>query len=148
MIQFVPIDEKNFEEVLQLKVNEHQTKFVAPNVRSLADCYLYRNNNDVFPYAIQKGETVVGFLLLDMDEENKKAMIWRMMIDRQYQDKGYGRQTVEKVIEWVKKENKYDVLVADYVKGNEVMGKLLRSLEFKDHSYNEEYDEFVLHYEC
>lgn len=148
MIQFVPIDEKNFEEVLQLKVNEHQTKFVAPNVRSLADCYLYRNNNDVFPYAIQKGETVVGFLLLDVDKENKEVMIWRMMIDRHHQGKGYGRQTVEKVIEWVKKENKYDVLVADYVKGNEVMGKLLRSLEFKDHSYNEEYDEFVLHYEC
>lgn len=146
MVQFVPIDEKNFEEVLQLKVNEHQSKFVAPNVRSLADCYLYRNNNDVFPYAIQKGETVVGFLLLDVDEENKKAMIWRMMIDRQHQGKGYGRQTVEKVIEWVKKENKYDVLVADYVKGNEVMGKLLRSLGFKDHSYNDEYDEFVLHY--
>lgn len=147
MVQFVPINETNFEEVLQLKVNEHQSKFVAPNVRSLADCYLYRNNNDVFPYTIQKGETVVGFLLLDMDEENKKAMIWRMMIDRQYQGKGYGRQTVEKVIEWVKKENKYDVLVADYVKGNEVMGKLLRSLGFKDHSYNDEYDEFVLHYE-
>ncbi|WP_277631085.1 GNAT family N-acetyltransferase [Atopococcus tabaci] len=148
MVQFVPIDEKNFEEVLQLKVNEHQSKFVAPNVRSLADCYLYRNNNDVFPYAIQKGETVVGFLLLDVDKENKEVMIWRMMIDRHHQGKGYGRQTVEKVIEWVKKENKYDVLVADYVKGNEVMGKLLRSLEFKDHSYNEEYDEFVLHYEC
>ncbi|WP_028274212.1 GNAT family N-acetyltransferase [Atopococcus tabaci] len=148
MVQFVPIDEKNFEEVLQLKVNEHQSKFVAPNVRSLADCYLYRNNNDVFPYAIQKGETVVGFLLLDVDKENKEVMIWRMMIDRHHQGKGYGRQTVEKVIEWVKKENKYDVLVADYVKGNEVMGKLLRSLGFKDRSYNEEYDEFVLHYEC
>lgn len=41
----------------------------------------------------------------------------------------------------------YKVLIADYVKGNEVMGKLLRSEGFKDYSFNEEWNEHVLHYE-
>jgi len=146
MINFVPVNEKNFEQVLQLKVNESQSKFVAPNVRSLADCYLYRNNQDVFPYAIQAEGQVVGFLLLDTDEENQEIMIWRMMIGDTFQGKGYGRQTVEKVIEYAKSEGKYHTLVADYVKGNDVMGELLRKLGFNDHSYDEKYDEYVLHY--
>lgn len=146
MIEFIPVNEQNFEAVLQLKVKESQSKFVAPNVRSLAECYLYRNNNDVFPYAIQDKDTVVGFLLLDTDEEEREIMIWRMMIDENHQGRGYGRETVQKVIELAEEQTKYDVLIADYVKGNEVMGKLLRSLGFKDHSYNHEYDEYVLHY--
>lgn len=146
MIEFVQINEENFEKVIQLKVSENQSKFVAPNVRSLADCYLYRNNQDVFPYAIQEEGNVVGFLLLDTDEENKEIMIWRMMIGESFQGKGYGRQTVEKVIEYAKSEGKYHTLVADYVKGNEVMGRLLRKLGFKDQSYDEKYDEYVLHY--
>lgn len=145
-MEFVPVDEQNFEKVIQLEVNEAQSKFVAPNVRSLADCYLYRNNNDVFPYAIQDKGQVVGFLLLDFDEENKEIMIWRMMIDKQFQNKGYGRRTVEKVIELAKKKKEYVVLVADYVKGNEVMGLLLRTMGFVDNSYNEEYGEYILHY--
>lgn len=146
-MDFIPVDESNFEKVIQLELNENQKKFVASNVRSLADCYLYRNNNDVFPYAIQSEDQIVGFLLLDEDEENKEIMIWRMMIDKQHQNKGYGRKVVKKVIEIAEKQNKYDIVVADYVQGNEVMGNLLRSIGFQDHSYNKEYEEYVLHYQ-
>lgn len=87
MIEFVSINEENFKDVIDLEVAEGQKNFVAPNVRSLAECYLYRNNNDVFPYAIQ------------------------------------------------------------YVKGNEVMGRLLRFEGFKDYSFNKKDNEYVLHYE-
>ena len=147
MVQFVSINEDNFEKVVQLKVKESQSKFVAANVRSMADCYLYRDNNEVFPYAIQDNEKVIGFLLLDTNLKKKELMIWRMMIGDEFQGNGYGRLTIEKVIQEAKKEGKYDTLIADYVKGNETMGKLLHSIGFKDHSYNKEYDEYVLHYE-
>ena len=45
MVEFKEITEDNFEKVLKLKISEEQDKnrFVAPNVRSLADAYLYRN---------------------------------------------------------------------------------------------------------
>lgn len=147
MIEFVPINEHNFKDVINLEIAESQSRFVAPNVRSLAECYLYRNNNDVFPYAIQDGEKVVGFLLLDTDEDEKEIMIWRMMIGKHYQGKGYGRETIKKVVQISKEQNKYTILIADYVKGNEVMGELLRSEGFKDHSFNKEDNEYVLHYE-
>lgn len=147
MIEFAPINEENFKDVIDLEVAEDQKYFVAPNVRSLAECYLYRNNNNVFPYAIQDGEKVVGFLLLDTDEAEKEMMIWRMMIGKHYQGKGYGRETLKKVVQMSKEQHKYDVLIADYVKGNEIMGRLLRFEGFKDHSFNKENNEYVLHYE-
>lgn len=146
MIEFIPIQENNFSDVIELEVTESQSKFVAPNVRSLAECYLYRKNQDVFPYAIQDGETVVGFILIDLDLPEKEIMIWRMMIDKSFQGKGYGRQVIQKVIEYAKQETDYTLLIADYVKGNDVMGNLLRDMGFKDHSFNKEDNEFVLHY--
>lgn len=146
MIEFVPVNEENFKDVINLEITDKQKHFVAPNIHSLAECYLYRNNNDVFPYAIQDGNKVVGFLLLEIDEDEKEIMIWRMMIGKQYQGKGYGRLTIRKVIQMSKEKNKYTVLIADYVKGNEVMGDLLRSEGFKDHSFNKEDNEYVLHY--
>lgn len=146
MIELVPIDENNFEAVIKLDLHEHQRKFVAPNVHSLAECYLYRKNEDVFPYAVQDGKTIVGFLLLDLDFEEKEMMIWRMMVDKQYQGKGYGRQTVQAVIERFENDPDHTVLIADYVKGNEAMGGLLRNLGFKDDSFNDEFNEYVLHF--
>lgn len=69
------------------------------------------------------------------------------MIGKHYQRRGYGRQTVKKIIGLHKVQNKYEVLIADYVEGNEVMADLLRSLGFRNHSFNKEYNEYILHYE-
>lgn len=38
MIKFVPINEANFKDVINLEVAVSQSYFVAPNVRSLAEC--------------------------------------------------------------------------------------------------------------
>src|SRR5699024_11049261 len=146
MVEFVKINEDNYEAVLRLKVTDGQNegKFIAPNVRSIADAYLYRKAGDVFPYAVQDGETVVGFVLLDEDEEEKELMIWRMMVDKDYQGKGYGKAIVEKVIEQFEADDRFEVLIADYVKGNEVMGKLLESLGFEYGEFDEMNNEYVM----
>lgn len=148
MVEFVEINEENYEAVLKLKVTDeqNQAKFIAPNVRSIADAYLYRKAGDVFPYAVQDGEAVVGFVLLDEDEEEKELMIWRMMVDKEYQGKGYGKAIVEKVMEMFESDDRFDVLIADYVKGNEVMGRLLRSLGFEEQEFDEENNEHVMRY--
>ena len=146
MVEFVEINEKNYEAVLKLEVSEAQkaSKFVAPNVRSLADAYLYREAGDVFAYAVQDEETVVGFVLLDEDEEEKEYMIWRMMVGQEYQGKGYGRAIVEKVMAMFEADSRFDVLIADFVKGNDVMRKLLESLGFEYGGFDEENNEYVM----
>lgn len=147
MIQFKEITEDNFYKVIGLEVNEDQKMFVAPNVRSLAECYIYRDAGDVFPYAVMNDDTVIGFILIDIEEEKREFMIWRMMIDKKYQRQGFGRQVVERAIQSARSSGDYDILIADYVKGNDGMGVLLRSLGFKDHSFDEENNEYVLHYD-
>lgn len=66
-----------------------------------------------------------------------------------YQGKGYGRETVREVITTAKEQKECDILIANYVKGNEVMGNLLRSEGFIDHSFNEERNEhgYITDYE-
>ncbi|CAM4333585.1 GNAT family N-acetyltransferase [Lacicoccus alkaliphilus] len=144
MIVLKEITEDNFHEVIRLKVGEAQAKFVAPNVKSLAECWLYRDNGDVFPYAVYDKEEMVGFLLLDLDEEKREYMIWRMMVDEKFQGRGYGRQIVEHVIERAKGDAGYDSLIADYVMGNEAMKKLLGTLGFEETGFEEDVDEVVM----
>lgn len=146
MIELKEITEDNFYEVIQLKVSEAQekSKYAAPNVRSIAECWLYRKNEDVFPYAVYSGDDLIGFLLLDLDEEEREYMIWRMMVDVHHQGNGYGRQIVEKVIEMGRNDKGYDVLIADYVEGNLQMKYLLESLGFKRTGFDEENHEVLM----
>ncbi len=130
MIEFKDITEDNFEQVLQLELAADQTKFVASNLRSLADAWLYRANGDVFPRAIYAGDSLVGFLLLEIDEEESTYLIWRMMIDQVHQGKGYGRAVVEALIEEARRAG-FNTVRADCVKENSVMAKLLEHLAFQ-----------------
>lgn len=48
MISLQPINEKNFKEVTNPSIYPYQRQYVASTTYSLAQCYLYRDNNDVF----------------------------------------------------------------------------------------------------
>lgn len=146
MVELKEVTEDNFYEVINLKVSDEQeeSRYVAPNVRSIAECWLYRKDEDVFPYAVYSGDEIVGFLLLDLDEAEREYMIWRMMVDAQHQGKGYGRQIVEAVIEMGRNDKGYDVLIADYVEGNAQMKYLLESLGFKRTGFDEENNEVLM----
>lgn len=124
------VDEENFAQVIELMVAEKDKQFVASNLRSLADCWLYRENGDVFPYAIYADDKVVGFVLIDVDDEESCYMIWRLMIDQHQQGKGYGKSAVLALIEHAKTLGSYQTIRADFVKGNQRMEGLLLSLGF------------------
>ena len=61
MINLKLVDESSFQAVLDLKISDadERARFVASNVRSLADAWLYRENGDVFPMAIYWHEQVL-----------------------------------------------------------------------------------------
>lgn len=146
MVELKEVTEDNFYEVIHLKVSDEQeeSRYVAPNVRSIAECWLYRKDEDVFPYVIYSENKVVGFILLDLDEVEREYMIWRMMVDEQHQSRGYGRKIVEAVIEMGRNDKGYDVLIADYVEGNAQMKYLLESLGFKRTDFDEENNEVLM----
>ncbi|HEM6112710.1 TPA: GNAT family N-acetyltransferase [Streptococcus suis] len=124
------LDERSYQAVLDLTVAEEDKGFVAPNVRSLADAWLYRENGDVFPYAIWADEQVVGFALIDIDEDIQQYMLWRFMIGQEFQGKGYGQAALEVVIAMAQSHPVCNHLIVSYVKGNQKMARFLEKNGF------------------
>ena len=146
MIELKLVDESSFQAVLDLKISEadERARFVAPNVRSLADAWLYRKNEDVFPMAIYWDKKVVGFLLLEIDKDEAEYFIWRIMIGQQYQGRGYGRKALEVLIKEAQMDRACSHITADYVVGNEKMKHLLTSLGFQETGFIEENNEVAM----
>ncbi len=101
------ITRDNFRACINLKVAEHQKKFVASNLYSLAQA---KSNDYLHPFGIY-GPEVIG-------EETKKhhiirgfimyqiwdgvGFIMRLMVDEQYQGQGYGTAATKEVIRRLK----------------------------------------------
>lgn len=95
-IALVPIGEKNHREVIGLDVHENQRTFVATNVYSIAQSYVFYPH--FCPFGIYDGQTPVGFALYEVDPEDNKHWIHRLMIDKTQQGKGYGTEATRKLV--------------------------------------------------
>lgn len=146
MIELREITEDNFYDVLSLELTEAQkdAKEVASNVRSLAEAWLYRDAGDVFPYAVYNADDLVGFILIDVDEEEREYMIWRMMIDKNEQGKGYGKQLLQKVIEIARERDDMDTLICNYVASNQAMKYITEGLGFVGNGFDDTYNEQLM----
>jgi diamine N-acetyltransferase len=104
-----PVDQGNYQACIDLAVNPSQEPFVASNVQSLADAYVWRDAAE--PYAVVAGDEVVGFALLyplvegepayplPADGEVRGLVLVRLMVDARHQGRGYGRAALEAVVE-------------------------------------------------
>ncbi|HNS49652.1 MAG TPA: GNAT family N-acetyltransferase [Anaerolineae bacterium] len=71
---------------------------VAPNSVSLAQALF---EPKAWYRAIYADETLVGFVMLYDDPDEPEYYLWRFMIATPHQGKGFGRQTIERMIEYV-----------------------------------------------
>ena len=148
-ITFREITSDNYSQVLNLKITPEQeaAKFVSPVVRSLADAWFYRDEGIAYPKAVYEDEDLVGFIMYELDTEEQQVFIWRFLIDQAFQGKGYGRQTIEVVMEMAKEQAQMTKVVADYVDGNEPMKKILLNLGFEETGFNKEINEHIMVYQ-
>ena len=139
----------NYFQVLELKISPKQeaAKFVSPVVRSLADAWFYREEGITYPKAIYADEDLVGFIMYELDTEEQQVFVWRFLIDQAFQGRGYGRQTIEAVVEMAKQQTQMTKVVADYVDGNEPMKKILLNLGFEETGFNKEINEHIMVYQ-
>ena len=132
MVHFKTITEEIFWDIIRMKRPDGE-RFVAPNAVSLAQAWLYRDNGDVYPLAIYHDDALVGFMMLDEDEDNGDdcLILWRIMFPVEHQCKGYGTQAIQKIIDLARASGKYDALVLDYVPGNDIAEHVYRKLGFR-----------------
>ena len=109
-----PITEENRAAVLALRVHDDQP-FVAPNEVSLrqADEANAEDPGVARPFAIYADEKLVGFCMFAFDPDGEDAddryWLWRFMIDKNEQGKGYGQAALNEIIRYFK-QNGADVL--------------------------------------
>ena len=119
-----PVDRKNRKAVLALSVREDQP-FVAPNDYSLREAAEANAKapGTARPFAIYAGEKIVGFCMLALDPEDENPVdrycLWRFMIDKNEQGKGYGQAALHEIIKYFK-ENDVDMIYLSTAPENKV----------------------------
>lgn len=111
MITLQDVSYENLRAVIKIydTLSESDKKHVAPNVVSLAEAYL--NYNIAWPKAIVLDDTIIGFVMLGLDNYIAKEedwpvyFLWRFMIGGEYQGKGYGKTVLNMLVDKCKEEN-------------------------------------------
>jgi len=85
--------------LLSETLTEPKKGFVAPNALSLAQAHF---NKYAWFRAIYAGKAPVGFVMIVDNDEEEKYFVWRFMIAEPYHGRGYGRQAMERLVEYVK----------------------------------------------
>ena len=118
----ISILDKQMPECIALGVLPAQENFVASNAESLAEAYDMNKKhaesgegNIAVPYAVYENGKMVGFamygyFLPDEDDDEDEAYsrdepiyyFWRLLIDKNHQGRGIGRETVRQVMAEIK----------------------------------------------
>lgn len=129
MVELKAITKDNFEDVISLKVSEHQQAFVSSTAHSLAQAYVYRDT--AFPFAIYADDTLVGFIMLGFYEEKKQYTLWKFLIDNKYQNHGYGKEALKMGIEYLITTFDAKEIYVGVSSENDIAKQLYSSVGFK-----------------
>ncbi len=118
-----PIDDGNREAVRALRVREDQSRFVATVERSFADAAAQPASHPTLR-AVYAGDEPVGFVMLEdgsepTDEEPDPwpYTLWRLLVDAGFQRRGFGRATLDLVVDHLASRPGADVLWTSAVPG-------------------------------
>lgn len=142
------IDTKNVWALTRLRVAEHQTDFVASNTQSILEAYATISEGGVaLPFGIYDGETPVGFLMIGYGTyegapsvADGNYSLWRLMIDQQYQKKGYGAAAIRLALDYVRAFpcGAADACWLSYEPENEVAKSLYHRFGFRENGETED----------
>ncbi len=145
MLHLERVDETNIQAILDLEVSEAQRRFVSSNEYSMAQARAAAGSDyEAFPFGIYDDDTPVGFIMVGYNEPLQNAKektsdvlknnysIWRFMIDKRYQGKGYGRAAINLALDFVRTWpcGKAENCVLSFKPTNEVAKKLYNSVGF------------------
>ena len=155
MVTLKKITAENVWKIMKLRVNEEQENFVASNGQSVIEAYVALTNGGyALPYGIYDDETPVGFLMIGYDAEDSwedaphiakgNYSLWRLMIDRNYQHRGYGKEAIRLAMEVMRTFpfGPAEYCWLSYEPENEVAKKLYRSFGFEENGEKDE-DEII-----
>jgi len=121
------IENSNWRECIKLDVNKEQRSFIQSNLHSIAES---KFQNEVRLLGIYKDNIMVGFASYILDEEGDMNL-YKLMIDKHYQGKGYGKESLILVMDIIRKETKNKEVWLSLHPNNTVAIKLYNKFGFK-----------------
>ena len=110
------IDDTNKDAVESLEVFDHQKQYIASNKDSLATSLREEYREIARPFAIYADDRVIGFTMFAFDlaasDPDDRYWLWRFMIDRELQGKGYGSAALEMIIAYFKRHGANHILLS------------------------------------
>lgn len=128
MVELREITKDNLEDVLNLQIAKEQEAYVSSTAHSLAQAYVYKEK--AFPFAIYADDVLVGFIMMGYYEERKQYTLWKFLIDRAHQNKGYGRAALKQGIAYLQEKFCVSEVYTGVLLGNEVAKRLYASVGF------------------
>ncbi|MEH7463764.1 GNAT family N-acetyltransferase [Bacillus thuringiensis] len=101
-ISLKTIDKSNWEDAIQLSVNQEQQPFIASNLYSIAEVQFLDN---FYAKGIYLDNEMVGFTMFGIDFDDHNYWIYRLMIDKAFQGRGIGIHAIKLVIEEIRRMN-------------------------------------------
>jgi diamine N-acetyltransferase len=129
-VTFREITVDTVDEVLALRVAPDQEGCVATNAKSIAQAHYYPEI--AWFRAVYAGETLVGFVMISDKPKEHEYFLWRLMIAEPFQGLGYGRRTMELVIDHVRTRPGATCLLTSVVPGQEAPRRFYEHLGFVD----------------
>ena len=137
-MRLISVTEDNWLDIASLTVKEHQKGYVAPAIGILARGYVYRDCNGKV-YAFERDGVIVGTALVrEFTDEPLGYDLQQFMIDQQYQNKGYGTEALQLVLDELRRENHYDHVELCVKKADTEAIHLYEKLGFVDSGYVDE----------
>lgn len=141
-MKFRKIDKSNYMTCIELKLDKSQEHFVADNKQSLVEAAF---ESGLYALGIYDGETMVGFVLYDYDEDFPGWSMSRFMIGKQYRGRGYGKRAALEFLDCFKKKHNADKIYISVSVDNTVARKMYSDIGFEEIK-EVEYDYLGLHF--
>jgi len=132
----------NWQAVVGLELDPDQEELLSSNDESLREA---RHDPDARPRAIYAGDQLVGFLMYDAgdpEDQPREALIYRFMIDRGHQGRGYGRAALARAIDEIRTIHGVKKLAISYVPDNPTAKSFYASFGFVEVGLDED-DEMI-----
>jgi len=128
MVKLKEITADNYDDCLKLEVSDGQKNFVASNMYSLAQAWVFYNT--AYPFAIYAGDEMVGFIMMGYYKPKGVYNIWRFMIDKRFQNKGYGKAALLLAVKYIREKYNASELYLSFEPENLTAEKLYNSIGF------------------
>ena len=138
MIQLKDVNEENWRAVAQVSVNEEQQGFLDRSIGIIARGYVYRDCNARVFAIVNDGEIVGVALVRDLDEAPACYDLQQYMIDKRFQNRGYGQEALQLIIAMLQTERKYDCIEVCVNKNARSALHIYQKAGFQDTGYTDE----------